>query len=174
MLLLVSWVENFILPGSSQLLVKANTKAAHKKQKDPAAVWGTAYSTEFEFPTADPIISKTGLRVRLPEWGCLTEDTMIKLAEEQQQKHSDEVMRIATNRADAKRKVAEKEREMIKTRVSNCMEWIIRKLEKAEMAEVKKKGKARGRGKSNKTPSGAGKRKARPDVADSSTPSYRL
>ena len=38
------------------------------------------------------------------------------------------------------------------------------------MAEVKKKGKARGRGKSNKTPSGAGKRKARPDVADYSTP----
>ena len=50
------------------------------------------------------------------------------------------------------------------------MEWIIRKQEKAEMAEVKKKGKARGRGKSNKTPPGAGKRKARPDVSASSTP----
>ena len=59
---------------------------------------------------------------------------------------------------------------MIKTRVSNCMEWIIRKLEKAEMAEAKKKGKTRGRGKSNKNPSGAGKRKARPAVAVSSTP----
>ena len=47
---------------------------------------------------------------------------------------------------------------MIKTRVSNCMEWIIRKLEKSEMAEVKKKSKAIGRGKSNKTPSGAGKK----------------
>ena len=64
----------------------------------------------------------------------MTEDTMIKLAEEQQQKHSDEFMRIATNRAYAKRKVAEKERETIKTRVSNCMEWIIRKLEKADMS----------------------------------------
>ena len=48
-------------------------------------MWGTSYSTAFEFPTADPIISKTGLRVRFPEGGCLTEDTMIKLAEEQQQ-----------------------------------------------------------------------------------------
>ena len=86
--------------------MKTNTKAAQKKQKDPAAVWGTAYSTAFEFPTADPIISKTGLRVRLPEVFFLTEDTMIKLAGEQQQKHSDEVMRIATNRADAKSKVA--------------------------------------------------------------------
>ena len=82
--------------------MKANTKAEHKNQKDPADVWGTAYSTAFEFPTADPIISKTGLRVRFPEGGCLTEDTMIKLDEEQQQNHSDEVMRIATNRADAK------------------------------------------------------------------------
>ena len=100
----------------------------------------------------------------------MTEDTMIKLAEEHQQKHSDEVMMIATSRADAKRKAAEKEREMIKTRVRNCMDWIIRKLEKAEMAEVKKKGTARGRGKSNKTPSGAGKSKARPAVAASSTP----
>ena len=43
-------------------------------------------------------------------------------------------MSIATSRADAKRKVAEKEREMIKIRVSNCMEWILRELEKAEMA----------------------------------------
>ena len=59
---------------------------------------------------------------------------------------------------------------MIKTRVINCMEWIVRNLEKAEMTEVKKKGKARGRGKSNKTPLGAGKTKARPSVADSSTP----
>ena len=100
----------------------------------------------------------------------MTEDKMIRLAGEQQQKHSDEVMRIATNRADAKRKVAEKERDMIKTSVSNCMEWIIRKLEKAEMVEVKKKGKARGRGKSNKTPSGAGKSKARPAVTDSIKP----
>ena len=50
------------------------------------------------------------------------------------------------------------------------MEWIIRKLEKSEMEEVKKKGKAIGRGKSNKTPSGAVKRKARPDLDDSSTP----
>ena len=66
-------------------------------------MWGTAYRTAFEFPTADTIISKTGLRVRLPEGGCLTEDTMINLAEEQQQKHSDEVMSIATNRADEKR-----------------------------------------------------------------------
>ena len=111
--------------------MKANTKAAQKKQKDPAALWGTAYSNAFEFPTADPIISKTGLRVRFPEGGCLTEDTMIKLSEEKQQKYSDEVMRISTNRADAKRKVTEKEREIIKTIVSNCMEWIIRKLEKA-------------------------------------------
>ena len=62
--------------------MKANTKAAQKKHKDPAAVWGTAYSTAFEFPTSDPIIRKTGLRVRLPEGGCLTEDTMINLAEE--------------------------------------------------------------------------------------------
>ena len=59
---------------------------------------------------------------------------------------------------------------MIKTRVSNCMKLIIRNLEKAEMAEVKKKGKARGRGKSNKTALGAGKSKARPAVADSITP----
>ena len=71
-------------------------------------MWGTEYSTAFEFPTADPIISKTELRVRLPEGGCLTEDTMIKLTEEHQQKHSYEVMVIANNRADAKRKVAEK------------------------------------------------------------------
>ena len=77
----------------------------------------------------------------------MTEDTMINLDEEKQQNHSDDVMRIATSRADAKRKAAEKEREMIKTRVSNCMEWILRDLEKAEMASVKKKGKARGRGK---------------------------
>ena len=42
---------------------------------------------------------------------------MIKLADAQQKKHSDEVMRISTKRADAKRKVAEKEMEMIKTRV---------------------------------------------------------
>ena len=100
----------------------------------------------------------------------MTEDTIINLAEQQQKKNSDEVMSISTNRSDAKRKVAEKEREMIKTRVSNCMEWIIRKLEKAEMAEVKKKGKTRGRGKPNKTPSGAEKRKAWPSVAASSTP----
>ena len=99
----------------------------------------------------------------------MTEDIMIKLAEEKQQRHSYEVMRNATNRADAKRKVAEKERETIKTRVSNCMEWIIRKLEKADMAEVKKNGKARGRGKSNKNPSGAEKRKMSPAVAASST-----
>ena len=79
-------------------------------------------------------------------------------------------MSIYTNRAYAKRKVAEKESEMIKNRVRNCMEWIIRKLEKAEMAEAKKKGKTRGRGKSNKNPSGAGKRKARPAVAVSSIP----
>ena len=135
--------------------MKANTKAAQKKQKDSAAVWGTSYITAFEFPTADPIISKTGLRFILPERGCLTEDKMIKLAEEQQQKHSDEVMRIATNRAYANMKVSEKERKMIKTRVSNCMELITRKLEKAEMAEVKKNGKARGRGESNKNPPGA-------------------
>ena len=108
--------------------MNSNTKAAQKKQKDPASVWGTAYSTAFEFPTADPIISKTGLRVRFPEGGCLTEDKMIKLDEEQQQQHSDEFMRISTNGADAKSKVSEKEREIIKTRVSNCMEWIIRKL----------------------------------------------
>ena len=38
------------------------------------------------------------------------------------------------------------------------------------MAEVKKKGKAIGRGKSNKTPSGAGKRKSRPAVDAYSTP----
>ena len=49
------------------------------------------------------------------------------------------------------------------------MEWIIRKLEKSEMAEVKKKGKSIGRGKPNKTPSDAGKRKARPAVAASNT-----
>ena len=71
---------------------------------------GTAYSTVFEFPFADPIIRKTGLRFRLSEGGCLTEDTMIKLDGEQQQKHSDDVMRIVANRSDAKRKVAEKER----------------------------------------------------------------
>ena len=59
---------------------------------------------------------------------------------------------------------------MIKNRVSNCMEWIIRKLENSDMAEVKKKGKTIGRGKSNKTPSGAGKRKSRPDVDAYSTP----
>ena len=35
---------------------------------------------------------------------------MIKLAEEQKQKHSYEVMIIANNRADEKKKVAEKER----------------------------------------------------------------
>ena len=58
---------------------------------------------------------------------------MIKMADEQLQNHSDEVIRIATNRADAKRKVADKEREIIKTRVRNCMEWIIRNLDKAEM-----------------------------------------
>ena len=86
--------------------MKANTKAAQNNQKDPADVWDTAYSTDFEFPTADPIISKTGSGVRLPEGGCLTEDTMIKLAEEQQQKHSYEVMVIANNGAYAKRKVA--------------------------------------------------------------------
>ena len=79
-------------------------------------------------------------------------------------------MRISTNRADAKRKIAEKEREMIKARVSNCMEWIIRELDKAEMAEVRKKGKARGRGKSNKTSSGAGKRKTSLALAASITP----
>ena len=73
-------------------------------------MWGTEYSTAFEFPTADPIISKIGLRVRLPEGGCLTEDTMIKLSEEQQQRHIDEVVRIVTNGADAKMKLAEKER----------------------------------------------------------------
>ena len=33
----------------------------------------------------------------------MTEDTMIKLAEEHHQKHSDEVVRISTNRADAKK-----------------------------------------------------------------------
>ena len=92
--------------GGRSDLVKANTKAAQTKKKDPAAVWGTAYSTTFEFPTADTIISKTGLRVRLPEGICLTEDTMINLSEELQQKHSNEGMRIATNKVDAKRKVA--------------------------------------------------------------------
>ena len=55
--------------GEKSALVKANTKAAQNKQKDPAAVWGTAYSTAFEFPTTDPIISKTGSRVRFPEGG---------------------------------------------------------------------------------------------------------
>ena len=63
--------------------MKESTKTAQKKQKDPADVWGTAYSTTFEFPTADPIISKSGLRVRFYDWGCLTQDTMIKLDEEQ-------------------------------------------------------------------------------------------
>ena len=38
------------------------------------------------------------------------------------------------------------------------------------MSEVNKKGNARGRGKLNKTPSGAGKRKARQAVAANSTP----
>ena len=46
--------------GERSALVKENIKASQKKQKDPADVWGTAYSTAFEFPTADPIISKLG------------------------------------------------------------------------------------------------------------------
>ena len=42
-------------------MVKANTEAAQKKRKEPAAMWGTANTTAFDVPTDDPIIGKTGV-----------------------------------------------------------------------------------------------------------------